>query len=237
MKNELSKLDLIARDSRYAEGPSSRMVAYTYEIFSRYLSEGSVLELGPAEGLMTRQLAGWASDLTLVEGSETFCNDLRKSYPTANVQHSLFESYTPNRTFDNIIMSHVLEHVEDPSHLIRIASDWLTPIKGRIFAAVPNSRSIHRQAAVLMGLLPVEDALNELDIHHGHRRVFNPEQFRAAFTNAGLKIEVFGGYWMKPVSNAQITASWTNEMLSAFFILGERYPDISAEVYIVAKKV
>ena len=87
-----------------------------------------------------------------------------------------------------------------------------------------------------MGILREEDTLNELDLHHGHRRVFNPETFRNCVAPAGLKIEIFGGYWMKPVSNAQIEASWTPEMIEAFMVLGERYPDIAGEIYVVASR-
>jgi hypothetical protein len=54
------------------------------------------------------------------------------------------------------------------------------------------------------------------------------------FSNAGLSIHASGGYWIKPVSNAQIEQSWTPEMLHAFMLLGERYPDIAAEIYVVA---
>jgi hypothetical protein len=75
-----------------------------------------------------------------------------------------------------------------------------------------------------------------MDRHHGHRRVFDPTSFRAAFSGAGLNIEHFGGYWLKPLSNAQIEKSWTPEMLSAFMTLGEKYPEIAAEIYVVATK-
>jgi hypothetical protein len=85
-----------------------------------------------------------------------------------------------------------------------------------------------------MKLLSAEDALNEMDIHHGHRRVFDPESFRQCFLAAGLSIEIFGGYWLKPVSNRQIEQTWTPQMLDAFMQLGERYPDIAGEIYVVA---
>ena len=78
--------------------------------------------------------------------------------------------------------------------------------------------------------------MNEMDMHHGHRRVFNPETFRQVFHGANLKIEAFGGYWLKPISNGQIEASWSDAMLDAFFQLGERYPDIAAEIYVVATR-
>lgn len=46
---------------------------------------------------------------------------------------------------------------------------------------------------------------------------------------------MFGGYWLKPVSNGQIEENWTGKMVEAFMKLGERYPDIAAEIYIIAK--
>jgi hypothetical protein len=87
-----------------------------------------------------------------------------------------------------------------------------------------------------MGLIDFEEQLNEADRHHGHRRVFNPESFRKVFLDAGLEIEIFGGYWLKPVSNGQIERDWSDEMLMAFMKLGERYPDIAAEIYVVASR-
>jgi hypothetical protein len=57
-------------------------------------------------------------------------------------------------------------------------------------------------------MLPFEEALNEADHRHGHRRVYNPETFRR---------------------------DWTEEMLTAFVAVGERYPDITGEIYVVAQ--
>jgi hypothetical protein len=41
---------------------------------------------------------------------------------------------------------------------------------------------------------------------------------------------------MKPVSNGQIQESWSDAMLEAFMQMGERYPDIAAEIYVVARR-
>ena len=172
-------------------------------------------------------------DLTICEGSKEFCIDLQKRYPKANVNHSLFEEFKPTKKFDNIVLGHVLEHVEDPKRLLSSVKSWLAP-GGRVLCAVPNSRSLHRQAAVVMGLLGFEEELNDADRHHGHRRVYNPESFRREFSNVGLKIDFFGGYWLKPLSNSQLEKNWTPEMVEAFMKLGERYPDIAAEMVIVA---
>lgn len=234
MGTEKRKLDLIASNSLYADKVNSQMIKFCFNIFFRHLVPGSVLELGPAEGLMTEKLYLYTEDLTIVDGSKIFCNRLKIKFPKSKVENVLFEEFSPTRKFDNIILGHVLEHVEDPVSLLRKCKDWLTS-SGKIMAAVPNSQSIHRQAAVIMGLLEKEDAMSELDIHHGHRRVYCPSTFKSDFRNAGLDILQYGGFWLKPVSNSQIEESWSESMLNAFLSLGEKYPDIAAEIYIVAK--
>ena len=178
-------------------------------------------------------LARLGKKLTLVEGSESFCNALKQIYPYADIHHSLFEKFQPDKKFDNIILGHVLEHVDNPVVILKYVKEWLSR-NGRIMAAVPNSLSLHRQAAVIMGLLSFEEDLSELDHHHGHQRVYNPLSFRSDFLQAGLKIDCFGGYWIKPVSNKQISETWNEAMLNEFMKLGERYPDIGGEIYIVA---
>lgn len=229
------RLESIASNSLYAAGLGTDTLLYSKRIFDRYIQGDTILEMGPAEGVMTELLVGLGKSLTVVEGAKAFCDDLQRRFPTAQVVHALFEAYEPEHRFDNIILGHVLEHVDEPMAILRRAANWLHP-HGRILAAVPNSRSLHRQAAVIMGLLEREDQLTDLDRHHGHRRVYNPESFRHDFLAAGLDIEVFGGYWLKPVSNGQIEETWTPQMLEAFMQLGERYPDIAGEIYIIARR-
>jgi 2-polyprenyl-3-methyl-5-hydroxy-6-metoxy-1,4-benzoquinol methylase len=233
VNEEVARLEQIAAKSRYASGVNTDTIRYSFRVFARHLRGTSILEMGPAEGVMTELLAATGKAVTVVEGSRAFCESLSVRFPSVRVVQSLFEDFAPDARFDNIVFGHVLEHVEDPIGIVRRAATWLAP-KGRILAAVPNSRSLHRQAAVLMGLLPAEDALNAIDLQHGHRRVFNPETFRQCFIAAGLAVDVFGGYWIKPVSNRQIEDDWTPEMLGAFMQLGERYPDIAAEIYVIA---
>lgn len=233
---EKTRLEDISKVSLYSSGVNSASIKHSFAIAKRYMVGDTILEMGPAEGVMSELLAATGKKLTLVEGSALFCDDLRRRFPQAEVIHSLFEEFDTKEVFDNIILGHVLEHVEDPIHILSRARPWLKPNTGRLFGAVPNARSLHRQAAVIMGLLEQEAALNEMDFHHGHRRVFNPETFRNAFLQAGLKIEIFGGYWMKPLSNAQIESAWSPEMIDAFMSLGERYPDIAGEIYVVASR-
>jgi 2-polyprenyl-3-methyl-5-hydroxy-6-metoxy-1,4-benzoquinol methylase len=235
MSLELDRLSKIAANSHYATGANGWTTAYSFNLMSRFLRGKNILEMGPAEGVMTQKLSQLGMDLTVVEGSRSFCDLIQKDNPQARVVHSLFENFDPSEKFDNIILGHVLEHVDSPQDLLKRVSGWLTS-QGRVMVAVPNSRSIHRQAAVMLGLLKFEEELNEADHHHGHRRVYNPETFRREFLLAGFKIEFFGGYWLKPLSNQQIESTWTPKMVETFMLLGERYPDIAAELFIVAQR-
>lgn len=233
--DETTYLENIAQNSLYSAGVNSDTIRHSFNIFSRYIRGSSILEMGPAEGVMTEWLNNLNMDFSLVEGSISFARSLTERYPNVSVTHSLFESFNPKRTFDNIILGHVLEHVEDPVAVLTKAREWLSE-DGQILAAVPNARSLHRQAAVIMGMLSFEEDLNDADRHHGHRRVYNPETLRRDFRQARLKIDVFGGYWLKPVSNKQIEETWSPTMLNAFMSLGERYPDIAGEIYVVASR-
>jgi len=231
--NELDRISKIANDSKYAQGANGWTTAYSFKLISRFLKGDSILELGPAEGVMTEMLYATGKELQVVEGSKKFAEMLQLKFPNAMVKHSLFEDFKPEKKVDNIILGHVLEHVENPSKLLEIAKVWLKP-GGRVLCAVPNSRSLHRQVAVIMGLLKFEEDLNDADRHHGHRRVYNPETFRNEFLRAGFQIEHFGGYWLKPLSNSQIESTHSAQMVEAFMQLGERYPDIAGEIFICA---
>jgi 2-polyprenyl-3-methyl-5-hydroxy-6-metoxy-1,4-benzoquinol methylase len=238
---ETVRLDQIAADSWYSRGLNALTVEYCAQVFARYWKGPRCLELGPAEGVMTPHLYRAFRELTVVEGAEVFCTGLRKRFPNAIVVRSLFEDFAPATTFETIVLGHVLEHVENPVELLRRAAGWLAP-DGVLCCAVPNARSLHRQAAVILGILDTEHSLNLTDLHHGHRRVYDPPRFRADLLASGLRLRASGGYWIKPLSNAQMEGAtmentWQPELIQAFMQLGERYPDIAAEIYAIASPV
>lgn len=230
---EIARLRELGADNAYGRGVNAHTVNYSYRVFRRHFVPGSCLELGPAEGLMTQHLFGDFTDLTVVDASPQFCGALRERFPTAIVVESLFEAFSPGRTFDNVVLGHVLEHVLDPVAILTSARDWVAP-SGRLFAAVPNSQSIHRQMAVLMGLLETTSTLNETDARMGHRRVYSPDELERDVRTSRFHVDIQGGYWLKPVSNAQIERDWTSEMVEAAMQVGERYPAIAAEIFVVA---
>lgn len=240
MNNENEYLESVARslDYAYIDGVNLDTVRHNGKIFSRFLKRGepeeSILELGPAEGAMTDILyPQFPYDYTVVDAVKSYIDILKEKHSGIKGEASLFEDYQPNRIFDNIIMGHVLEHVERPVDILKRCKSWLKP-KGKIMLSVPNCNSIHRQAAVIMGLQKTVKDLSEMDRTHGHRRVYSRQELADDFEQAGFHIIKMGGYWLKPLSNAQIEATWTQSMVDAFMTLGEEYPEIAAEIYIIA---
>ncbi len=238
MSKEHEYLESVAKslDYAYIEGVNLDTVQYSGKVFARYLRDGeSILELGPAEGNMTDILyPRFSGDYMVVDAVASYIEDLKRKYPDIKGEAALFEEYQPGRLFDSIVLGHVLEHVENPVDILARCKSWLKS-EGKIMVSVPNCNSIHRQAAVLMGLQTSVNDLSEMDRTHGHRRVYSRQELSDDFKNAGFHIIEMGGYWLKPLSNAQLEASWTKEMIDAFMVLGERYPEIAAEIYVIAE--
>ena len=210
-----------------------RLIGYRYKTWQPFLQGPEGLELGPAEGQMTRFLVNDFDRLTVVEGALDLLN-LIPSYSNLLKIHSLFEDFKPQRLYNTIILEHILEHVESPTQLIQTASKWLAS-KGRILLGVPNGNSFHRLAAVKMGLLSHQCELNSRDLAQGHRRVYTHETFRKDIESSGLQVMEMGGVFFKPISNQQIQDQWNEEMLNGFYELGKDFPGNAADIYAVCE--
>lgn len=196
---------------------------------------GHGLELGSADGIMTEKLLPDFETLTVVDGSQTFLDQIRAriTSPKLKLVHSLFETFQPERKYSTIFMTHIIEHLDDPVGVLRKARGWLAP-GGRILIAVPNAKSLHRYIGVKLGMLERTDAFNEQDVALGHKRVYTPEMLRAHVLEAGLTTIKIGGLMVKPLSNRQIEKQWSEDLIEAFFALSEDMPDLCSEIYVVA---
>ncbi len=210
-----------------------RMIAYKYRSFKEWLRGPAGLELGPADGTMTKLLVNDFHKLTIVDGSAELLQAIPAAANLVKV-HALFEDFKAAGKFNTILMAHILEHIENPVALIQRASSWLTP-GGRLIASVPNGHSIHRLAGVKMGFLSQPCDLNDRDRALGHRRVYTPATFREEFTKAGMRIVHAGGVFFKSLSNKQIEETWTDQMMEGFYELGKDFPEHAAELIVVAE--
>jgi 2-polyprenyl-3-methyl-5-hydroxy-6-metoxy-1,4-benzoquinol methylase len=210
---------------------------YLYQCLKKYQVRDRALELGSADGIMTQKLCHDFKAITVVDGSAAFLQQVREKVKADNLHlvHSLFEDYSTEEKFNTIFMTHILEHLDDPVAVLRRSQEWLA-IGGRLLIAVPNANSLHRLVGVKMGMLPHKDALNEQDRMLGHQRVYTPDLLKQHVREAGFKVVHFGGVMVKPISNRQIEQQWSDELIDAYFALGEDMPELCSEIYVVAEK-
>jgi 2-polyprenyl-3-methyl-5-hydroxy-6-metoxy-1,4-benzoquinol methylase len=147
----------------------------------------------------------------------------------------MLEDFESEIQYDTIIMSHVLEHIAQPATVLKRIYNLLKP-DGVFVVSVPNAKSIHRLVAVQMGLLVNEYEMNERDHELGHYRVYDLDILKSHLSEAGFKIDTCGGYFLKPLSNAQIEQYWSQEMILGFYKVGEQFQQFCAEIFAVCKR-
>src|SRR5450759_5141290 len=130
--------------------------AYTFDLdvmhpfmlrsFEPFFNAGSVLELGSFRGDFTKRLAARFTDITCVEASgEAVAASRAALGDKIRFVQGMFETVSLGRTFDNIVLTHVLEHVDDPVGLLtRVNREWLSA-SGRLFLVCPNANAASRQ--------------------------------------------------------------------------------------------
>lgn len=207
------------------------LINYRFEKLKKFFIGEKCLELGPAEGEMTKNIVNEFKSVTVVDAADDLLNKI-PNYNNLKKINSLFEEFNTEEKFDTIIIDHVLEHVDDPIWLLKMSSSLLSD-NGRILIGVPNANSIHRLVAVKMNILNDQCDLNERDLTVGHRRVYTKETMQKDIFESGLKIIESGGIFFKPLSNSQIQKNWTNEMIEGFYKLGDDFQDFSAELYVI----
>jgi 2-polyprenyl-3-methyl-5-hydroxy-6-metoxy-1,4-benzoquinol methylase len=235
MSSEYNELDSLAVTANYSRGIMRKTIEYCTSIFLRFLKSGSVLELGPAEGVMTDVLVRNFPDYTIVDGAISFVNSIILRHKNVKGYRSLIEEIKFDRRFDNIIIGHVMEHVDNPKIVLKKLHSILED-DGIILCAVPNANSIHRVAGVLMNLLDAPTSLNNTDISNGHKRVYDLDTLKKEFLDSDFRILHVGGYWLKPFSHQQIEKWYDTKLIETFLKLGEVYPDIAGEIYLIATK-
>jgi 2-polyprenyl-3-methyl-5-hydroxy-6-metoxy-1,4-benzoquinol methylase len=211
-----------------------KLTEMNYLSLKPFFKGALALELGPALGQMTKYLVHDFKEIHMVEGSKTLLDQI-PNYPNVVKYHSYFEEFKTNLKFDTILLSHVLEHIENPIELLKQIYGWLSD-DGVFLVSVPNAKSIHRLVAVEMGLLKSEFDLNERDHELGHYRVYDLSTLKNDVQAAGFNIISEGGIFFKPISNAQIEKNWSKEMVEGFFKVGDKFPNLCAEIYVILKK-
>lgn len=229
---------------------AERRYAYDFDVdvmhgffmraFEPFWNPGSVLELGSFKGDFTRRLLTRFARVTCVEASSDAIRQARREAEGVEFVHSRFETATLPARYDNVVLTHVLEHLDDPVALLRrINDDWLAP-GGRLFLVCPNANAPSRQIAVKMGLISHNAAVTQAEAEHGHRRTYSLDTLERDAVLAGLAVTYRTGIFFKALANFQwdrVIAAHivSSEYLEGCYRLGQQYPDLCASIFLLCE--
>ncbi len=231
---------------------SSHKYAYNFDFdvmhpfmiksFLPFFKEGSLLELGSFKGDFTRRLLPFFLDITCVEVSEEAIQSAKKELgDRVKFIHSLFQTAELPSRYNNIILTHVLEHLDDPVGLMRRINDEWLPDNGRFFLVCPNANAPSRQIAVKMGLIENNRAITEAERQHGHRITYTLDTLERDAKSAGLNVLYRSGIFFKALANFQwdrllCTDIISSEYLDGCYQLGQVYPDLCSSIFLLCEK-
>jgi len=210
--------------------------------FVPFLQQGSCLELGSFKGDFTRHLAKHFDDITCVEASDEAIVIARSELSgCVEFHNALIETVELSRKYDNIVLTHVLEHLDDPVGVMRRVNDeWLAE-DGRFFLVCPNANAPSRQIAVKMGLVSHNAAITPAEEGHGHRITYSFDTLERDAVAAGLRVVHRSGIFFKALANFQWdrllqTDIISKEYLEGCFALGHQYPDLCSSIFFMCEK-
>jgi len=210
--------------------------------FAPSFRDGNCLELGSFKGDFTKHLQKHFDDLTCVEAADTAINTAKKNLrDNIKYHNALFEEVELQETYSNIILTHVLEHLDDPVAVLRrINDEWLAK-DGRLFLACPNANAASRQIAVKMGIIPHNNVITPAEKEHGHRITYSLDTLECDAKAAGLKVLHRSGIFFKALANFQWdeilkTDIVSDEYLDGCYELGQNYPDLCSSIYLMCER-
>jgi 2-polyprenyl-3-methyl-5-hydroxy-6-metoxy-1,4-benzoquinol methylase len=215
---------------------------YMIESFKHHFVKGNCLELGSFKGDFTKRLIPYFDDITCVEASEDAIK-ISKQNLEGDITYfnSMFEDVELPKKYDNIILTHVLEHIDNPVGLLsRIKNEWLSE-NGKLFLVCPNANAPSRQIAVKMGLITHNSAITPSELEHGHRITYTLDTLERDAKSGGLNIIHRSGIFFKALANFQWdqllnTDIISKEYLDGCFQLGQQYPDLCSSIMLICKK-
>lgn len=214
---------------------------YMIKSFEPFFRRGSALELGSYKGTFTRRLMAHFDDITCVEASDAAIGEARTTLPGPTYVNALFEQVQLPRRYDNIVMTHVLEHLDDPVAVLRRVNDeWLSD-GGRFFLVCPNANAPSRQIAVKMGLITHNAAVTPAEAEHGHRCTYSLDTLERDAVAAGLKVVHRSGIFFKALANFQWDRLMQTDIISKAYLegcyqLGQQYPDLCSSIFLMCER-
>ncbi len=215
------------------------MHPFMIKSFVPFFRPGSLLELGSFKGDFTRRFLDYFTEITCIEASSTAIEEAKaKLGNSVKFINVLFENAVLPKRYDNIVLTHVLEHLDDPVSLLkRINEEWLAQ-EGVLLLVCPNANAPSRQIAVKMGLITHNAAVTPAEAEHGHRITYSLDTLERDVVAAGLRVIHRSGVFFKALANFQWdrllkTDIISKEYLDACYMLGHQYPDLCSSIFLV----
>lgn len=210
--------------------------------FKPFFKEGNFLELGSFQGSFTKRFVSHFENITCVEASDEAIK-VAKALNGDKVKyvHGMFEDVKLPTKYDNIVLTHVLEHITDPIAVLKKVNDeWLSDA-GRLFLVCPNANAPSRQIAVKMGLISHNSAVTPAEKEHGHQITYTLDTLERDAKAAGLKVVHRSGIFFKALANFQWdkllqTDIISKEYLDGCYELGQQYPDLCSSIFLLCEK-
>lgn len=210
--------------------------------FEPFFRKGNLLELGSYKGDFTKRLVPYFQDITCVEASDVALEAAKlKLGDQVKFVNALFETVLLPCRYHNIVMTHVLEHLDDPVRILkRINNEWLSD-DGRLFLVCPNANAPSRQIAVKMGLISHNAAVTSAEFNHGHKITYSLDTLERDAKTAGFKVIYRSGIFFKALANFQWDRLLKTDIISPEYLegcyqLGQQYPDLCASIFLLCEK-
>ncbi len=142
--------------------------------------------------------------------------------------------------FDLVIASALIQEIPDPVRLLASLAAVLRP-GGWLYLDASNAGSLHRRMAVAMGLLERLDTPSARAVRMQGRAVYDLPHLVHEVEEAGFRVERTGGILLKPFEHARMERALDTGViepahLDAFARLGEQYPDLASEIWVLATR-
>jgi len=210
---------------------------YPERIIQRFGSCTSLLELGIGHGHTPGRFNAACDRHVIIEGSQLVIDLFKEKSPdfSGQVVYSYFEDFETDERFDVIIMGFILEHVEEPGPLLERFKKFLKP-GGRLYAAVPNAKSMNRRLGIELGKIDNIYDLNEKDLAFGHRRQYCRETLRNELQSRGYVVRHEEGIYLKPLPlDILKTLPDFRANLEAMLRVGVEFPDLCVALLMEAE--
>jgi 2-polyprenyl-3-methyl-5-hydroxy-6-metoxy-1,4-benzoquinol methylase len=215
---------------------------YMLRSFMPFFKEGNFLELGSYKGDFTKKILPYFKDITCVEASDEAVKIAKETIgDKVKYKIGVFEEVSLPNKYDNIVLTHVLEHITDPIAVLKkINDEWLSDT-GRFFLVCPNANAPSRQIAVKMGLITHNSAVTPAEKEHGHQITYTLDTLERDARLAGLNVVHRSGVFFKALANFQWdqllnTDIISKEYLDGCYELGQQYPDLCSSIFLMCKK-